>query len=519
MGQMDGIHAAELSRCLFNEANDAFLIVDPTNLRLLDVNATVQRLTGWRKKMLLAMKLDELLEGVNPDSTRRLLRACHSTQFFHSEEGYSLRRSDGPPLAMNVTVSRIHGESVTLGLVVVRDVSERKQAEESLRETNERLQTALNDLKRSQEVVIQQERMRALGQMASGASHELNNLLTPLVGYSELLLGRSDLSPDVCAQLVSISTAAHDAADVIGRLQMVHDRSYGQTETLDLKELLRQIPDLTRPKWRSDALRKGREVVLDLELNDVPPVQGNPSELRQVVTNLVFNAVEAMPEGGCITLRLRTRSEGVLVEVADTGHGMNEEQQRRCFDPFFTTKDRGAGLGLSVCHGIVGRHGGSIDIDSETGRGTTVTVILPSTDYAADEAVSKKEGGSTPSSASELRILYIDDDEAVRDALAVMFRSLHFHADLAENGADGLAMFQSADYDVVITDLGMAGIDGKEVTRAVKEARPQMPVVLISGWGESVVREEFDGHVKPDFILSKPTRLGDLLETLRQIRP
>ncbi len=176
---MDGIHPKELARCLFNETNDAFFIVDPQSLHILDVNPAAQRLTGCRKKALLAANLDEFLEGADADSTHSLLQACHSTSFFHSREGYTLKRNDGTSLAVNVSVSRIHGETVTLGLVVVRDVTKRTLAQESLRETNERLQMALNDLKHSQAMLVQQERMRALAYMASGAAHELNNLLSP----------------------------------------------------------------------------------------------------------------------------------------------------------------------------------------------------------------------------------------------------------------------------------------------------------------------------------------------------
>jgi len=512
---MSGIEPGELSRCLFNEANDAFFIVDPPSLRVLDANATAQRLTGRRKKALLAMKLDDLLEGADADSTRKLLRACHTTtRFFHSKEGYTLNRDDGTPTAVNVSVSRIHGETVTLGLVVVRDVTERTRAHEALGETNERLLAALNELKRSQEMLVQQERMRALGHMASGAAHELNNLLAPLVAYTDLLLRRIDLSPEVREQLILVSTATQDAADVVRRLQTVRSSDPGQTEVLDLRELIRQVPGLTRPKWYNEALRTGREITFDLQTGDVPPVEGNPSGLRQVVMNLVFNAVEAMPDGGRLTLHLHARSNDVSVEVADTGVGMTDEQRKRCFDPFFTTKERGSGLGLSVCHGIVQRHGGSMEIDSQQGQGTTVRMILPGVAHPPKDAVSRAEDVDRPSVPSDLRILYIDDDERVRASFAMMIGSCGWQVDLAEDGPTGVAMLQSAAYDVVITDLGMPGMDGKELTRVVKRVQPKIPVIVISGWDESQVHQEFDGGVKPDFIIPKPANLDRLEETL-----
>jgi len=299
---------------------------------------------------------------------------------------------------------------------------------------------------------------------------------------------------------------------------MVHSPDHGQTETLDLEELIRQVPDLTRPKWYNEALRTGREVVFDLQLVDVPPVEGNASELRQVVMNLVFNAVEAMPEGGRLTLRLCTRSKDVVVEVTDTGMGMTDEQRKRCFDPFFTTKEEGSGLGLSVCHGTIQKHGGRMEIDSQQGKGTIVRMILPSSALVPEDAVTKAEDSDSISVPSDLRILYIDDDERVRDSLAMMIRSCGWDVDLAEDGPTGVAMLQSAAYDVVITDLGMPGMDGKEVTRIVKQIRPNTQVIVISGWDEAQVREDFCGDIKPDFIIPKPASLDYLEDALGRIQ-
>lgn len=518
MVEMMDIELAELARCLFNEANDAFLIVDPISMRILDANAAAQRLTGMRKKALLAAKLDDLLKGGSEDLTRQLIAACHSTCFFHSQEGYALKCECGIPLEVNVSVARLHGETVTLGLVVIRDISERKRAEASLRDANERLRTTLDELKQSQEMVVRQERMRAIGQMASGTAHELNNLLTPLVQCSELLLRRTASDPQVRELLELISRASLDAADVVRRLQMVHGRGHGPTETVNLAELLQEIPDLTRPMWHNEALQTGREVVFDVQLDDVPPMQGNPTELRQVLMNFVFNAVEAIPDGGRVTLRLRARPGKIVVEVADTGIGMNEEERRKCLDPFFTTKTEGTGLGLSVCHGIVEGYGGSLEIESDVEQGTTIRMILPSSNFASKEAVSEENDAGGQPLPSNLRILYVEDDDKVRASFGFMASSLGWQVDLAEDGPTGMAMFQSTAYDVVVTDLGMPGMDGKEVTRIVKEVRPETSVVVISGWPQKRVLEAFEGETKPDFVLPKPTDMDDLEKTLVKIQ-
>ena len=240
---------------------------------------------------------------------------------------------------------------------------------------------------------------------------------------------------------------------------------------------------------------------------------GNPVELRELLTNLVINAVDAMPSGGRITLHLRARDQFALIEVADSGTGMSEEAISRCFEPFYTTKgSAGTGLGLSVCHAVVKRHGGRMEIDSELGRGTTLRIYLP---FSREEFLSIAE--TLKSSPACRRVLFIDDDPRVRPAIASMLQRLGQQVEVADSGAAGLALFCTKSYDLVITDLGMPELDGREVTRAVKTMRPDTPVIMLTGWGLHFAMHEIVQGAEPDYILRKPLTVSTLAEALEKV--
>ncbi|NQT12290.1 MAG: response regulator, partial [Planctomycetes bacterium] len=392
------------------------------------------------------------------------------------------------------------------------------RAEEALRQSHQRLEETLHELRATQEQVIQQERLSALGEMASGVAHDLNNTLTPVVGYSDVLVNGPRLPGDVQERLELIRTGALDAARVVARLREFYRPSNpaDKHETLRLAALLREVVELTRPKWRDGPQREGRNIEVDLQLEDVPPVRGAGVEIREVLTNLVFNAVDALPNGGKITLRLRAESGCVLIEVADVGVGMPADVQAKCLEPFFTTKgNRGTGLGLSVCHGIVQRHGGRIRVESSPGNGTTISVSLP----AAEDGRSVEEApsdGSLPAS----RVLYIDDDPDVRASVRFMLETLGQEVDVAESGRRGLEMLAAGDYDLVITDLGMPEMDGNAVTREIKATQPDLPVVMITGWGATATPESSKSGQRPDQTLGKPPTSEQLREVLvKVLRP
>jgi CheY-like chemotaxis protein len=250
------------------------------------------------------------------------------------------------------------------------------------------------------------------------------------------------------------------------------------------------------------------------QLEPVPPVAGHPAELRQVLTNLILNAVDALPKGGTITISTRPGARAIEVSVADTGVGMSEEVRRRIIEPFFSTKGpKGTGLGLAMVYGIVARHGGEVVVASREGHGSTFTIRLPI-------GSGRTEPGTAPlalAANAGARVLVIDDEEHVREALADMLRLTHHEVVVASQGFEGLEYFRAAPFDLVMTDLAMPGMSGWQVAQAVKAARPHVPVVLVTGWGVEVQADELQTR-GVDRVMSKPFRFEDVQEVVASFR-
>ncbi|MBI2877168.1 MAG: GAF domain-containing protein [Candidatus Tectomicrobia bacterium] len=400
------------------------------------------------------------------------------------------------------------------------------------------LQHAYDELRQTQHAVMRQERLRALGQMASGIAHDINNALSPIVGFSDLLLMRELNLPDRAkSYLKLINTAGTDIAQIVARMREFY-RQREQQELLlpvNLNLLVLQGIDLTRPRWRDIPQERGIVIAMQTDLyQDPPPVRGIESEIREVLTNLILNAVDAMPAGG--TVRIRTRvaagqggkkaeesSLDAILEVSDTGIGMDEETRHRCLEPFFSTKgELGTGLGLSMVFGAMQRHEGDIQIESEPGQGTTVRLVFPLCASEADPpSFPPMEGGDRP--RGTLRVLYIDDEPMLRILMKDMLESEGHTVEVADGGQAGLERFRAAQeqgkpFDVVITDLGMPYVDGRAVAHAIKRQSSITPVILLTGWGARRGAEG-DLPMEIDAVLSKPPQLNEVREVLQWIRP
>ncbi len=256
----------------------------------------------------------------------------------------------------------------------IENLTRRRRAEQDLRQANRELEKALRELKATQQQAIQQERLRAIGQMASGIAHDFNNTLTPILGFSDLLLEKPGILENTAQARKFIGflrTSAQDAANVVARLRQFY-RPLDKDEELpviDLNSVITQSISLTEPKWRRQAQADGITIQVESKLQPIPPIAGDESGLREVLTNLIFNAVDAMPNGGTITLETESDAEHVMIRVRDTGSGMTEAVRQRCLEPFFSTKgERGTGLGLSMVYGIIERHRGQDRRGIDAGR-------------------------------------------------------------------------------------------------------------------------------------------------------
>lgn len=391
------------------------------------------------------------------------------------------------------------------------------------------LEQAYDDLRRTQQAVMQQERLRALGQMASGIAHDINNAISPVVLYTEMLLSNElNLSARGRQNLEIIGRAADDVAHTVSRMREFYHQDEAPTELVPvyLDQLVQHVLDLTRARWSDIPQSLGIVIKVQTELTrDLPAVAGIESEIREALTNLLLNAVDAMPEGGTLTLRVKpgasrddAAKQNVHVEIEDTGIGMDEETRRRCLEPFFTTKgERGTGLGLAMVYGVARRHGAEIEIESTPGKGTTMRLSFPVPAPAEADLTPLAAATAAP---SRLRILVVDDDPLLIKSLSDILESDGHAVTTANGGREGIQAFQMEDpnqqFDLVITDLGMPYVDGRKVATAIKTARASVPVILLTGWGQRLVAEgDLPAHV--DRVLSKPPKLRDLRGALTEL--
>ncbi|MCG3149595.1 MAG: Adaptive-response sensory-kinase SasA [Verrucomicrobiae bacterium] len=459
-------------RTLFDSASDAMFLVEHDTWRILDANPAAQRISQNCGAHSLAEVFPELsssagIAAQTPALRRELRRARVDGQFQIYEASANLMLLPRGPVL----------------LLVARDITERAQAEESLRRSKQQLENALHELRQTQSQVVQQERLRALGQMASGVAHDFNNALAKILGFNDLLLHTPEHLRDpekIKKYLHMVSTSAQDAVQIVNRLREFY-RSRKDTdpyEPVRLDQIVEQAIILTQPRWKDQMLARGVSIEIGLDLEETPFVRGNAAELREVVISLTFNAVDALPGGGRIHYRTRRENGQVLLTVTDTGVGMSEEVRRRCFEPFFSTKgEGGTGLGLAIVYGIVQRHGGRLDVDSTPGQGATFAVRLP---VAAVELPVPVVDTPVP----PLRILLMEDEPLILEIEKEYLLEDGHTVETALNGRLGLEKFRGGRYDIVMVDRAMPVLNGEQVAVLIKQSMPNTPVILVTGFTE-----------------------------------
>ncbi len=379
------------------------------------------------------------------------------------------------------------------------------------------LKQTLQELRQAQDQVVQAEKLRAMGELASGVAHDFNNVLAVVLGNTQLLLHQLDhLGPEEIREgLKVIERSSKDGAETIRRIQeftgVRRDREF---ISLSLNEIVTEVVNITQPRWRDQTQKKGIQIELTTQLGEIPLIMGNPSEVREVLTNIIFNAVDAMSKGGKLTVTTQPQAEDwVEVRIADTGIGMTEDVKKRVFDPFFTTKGvTNSGLGMSVSYGIIKRHGGEILIESEPQKGTTFIIHLP-TGYGEEETVVNEVAVFKESRRA--RILVIDDEDSVRDILSRMLKTKGHKVVVAPNGEEGIERFRSEPFDLVFTDLGMPKLSGWDVGKTIKGINPKTPIAMITGWGVELDREKLN-ESGIDLIISKPFNFDQVIDLVSE---
>ncbi len=483
------------SKSKFNIADIALSSI-PQGVCLLDshgktswVNPAVERMQGGKIKKVLGRSPAILFR--EPASFKKLLsRAAASRQIETSD--FEIMNPAGEVQYADISLVRLPGDSPELPgyLLVMEDVTGKKVSFEKM---------------------LQSEKLAALGTLAGSVSHEFNNLLMSILGNIQLILPEIE-NEEIVQRLQCLEKAVLDGTNTVRRLQRLTEREGEPGETgsgCDVAETVSDVIELSRPGWKK--LRDKSGVVIDIELDLAPDCYAaiNASDLREVLTNLVLNATDAMPEGGVISFKSRLRGGRVLLEISDTGAGMNREVAKRIFDPFFTTKGVGnSGLGLSVSQGLLLRYGAEMQVKSRKGKGTTFILKLP-----AGEGIKETRAAGPGGEKSSYRLLLVDDDPGVLSLMRDMLRFKGHAVVGVMDSAKALKLLETDTFDLVLTDLGMPGVNGWEVARQAKAKNPKTPVVMITGWAIPYEAEEL-AERGVDLLLAKPVSWDILLEAI-----
>ncbi|HEU4328528.1 MAG TPA: ATP-binding protein [Roseiflexaceae bacterium] len=374
-------------------------------------------------------------------------------------------------------------------------------------------QRAYEELNLTQQQLFQHEKLRVMGQLASGVAHDFNNVLTSIIGNVQLLIIEA-IDADTQSALRVIERAAQDGAVIVRRLQeFSRPHPTGPLLQADLRQVVADALELTRPRWHDPAATNAQRVRIVTALEPAVTAAVEVAELRQVLVNLIMNALDAMPQGGTLRLVTGTNEHEVFVHVQDSGVGIPPEFQARIFDPFVTTKgSRGSGMGLAIAHAVVTRHAGRITLSSEPNQGSTFTVWLPG-GATLIEQVAPAEQEATKQAAQS--ILVVDDDQEICTMLARALQSRGHTVTVASNGRDALEQLREHSFDLIITDLGMPEVSGWDLIRQVRAKDQQVGIVLISGWGQHLT-DAVAQDQQIDATIGKPFTLEHLHQTIAQ---
>jgi PAS domain S-box-containing protein len=405
-------------------------------------------------------------------------------------------RRDGSTFPIELVVTELRLGAERLFILSVQDITERKQTAETLLRT---------------------ERMRALGQLASGVAHDLNQSLSIIAGFADLAngsLARPHPNLDtVRQQLGLVVQAAMDGSETVNRL-LRFGRGHGDGEqtAVELGAILRDVADMTAPRWRDAAQAEGRTIDMVVEAENDTHMRGWPASLRELFTNLILNAVDAMPHGGTIRLRARRIGESVEAEVADGGTGMTPEVRERIFEPFFSTKGaRGTGLGLAMVFGIAEQHGSTVEVDTAPGAGTTFRLRFSA---SAPQSLEPAALPVVAAPVAGLRVLAVDDRPEITMLLEETLVLEGHDVVVASTGEDALEELERADFDVLVSDIGLgSGMTGWELVDRVRARWPQVRLILATGWGAQV--DDAEARARGvEAVIAKPFRPSELRQAV-----
>jgi PAS domain S-box-containing protein len=502
----------EKYRHLFEMESDALFLIDNATGQILEVNASAVALYGYSRDELLQKRNTDL--SAEPEETTAATRGLRQRIPLRHH-----RKKTGVVFPVEITARHICWQNRQAHIAAIRDITERTVAEAERLEMERRL--------------LHAQKLESLGVLAGGIAHDFNNLLMAVVGNLDLALLDVSATSPARSRIAQALQATRRGADLARQMLAYAGKGHLVTTRMDLSELVRENTNLFRA-----AIAKTAAMNLSLT-SELSPIEADPGQVQQVIMNLITNASEAIGESaGVITLstgvsecddtylsssRVREKPPAgrfAYVEVSDTGCGMDDQTQQRIFDPFFTTKFAGRGLGMSAVLGIVQGHKGAIIVQSAAGQGTTIRVLFPACE-AVNGAAAGAPAESTPPLMGGLRpeqVLVVDDEAAVRNICASFVRHFGFQAIIAANGEEALGIFKTHADDIgcVLLDLTMPAMDGISALREMKRVRPDIPVILCTGYDAQEARQRFVDEGLAGFI-HKPYGLQDLKTELDRV--
>ena len=483
---------------LFTRNRDGY-IINRGSGELVEINPAFAEMMGYPIEELLKISFWDF----TPERWIEWERAIHSNKLM--ERGYTdlyekeYIRKDGTIFPIQIQAFLLEEsddfETALIG-AFVRDITDQRKAEVA---------------------VIESQRLSAIGEMSSAVAHDFNNALQSIFGNLELALIHLDESARAKKYLKTIKIAASDAATRVQLLQRFggKKRQSSNYKTLNITRVINDVILQTRPIWKDNIQKEGNEINVSLELEEISPVSGNEGELRSVFYNLIKNGVEAMPSGGLLKIKSKNEKGKVKIKVSDSGVGMSNEVKSRVFQPFFSTKgfDAGRGLGLSGAYSIIQEHNGNIYVqNSIIDKGTTFVIVLNSTEFNEENKLPEKN-----KNIKNLKILWVDDEQSIRENGIEMLEVLGHKGDTAENGYQAVELLKNSRYDLVLTDIGMPGMNGWQLADKIFEMfNDKIKVAVLTGWGDQMDEPKMKQH-NVNYLLGKPFKLDDLKNFIEKI--
>jgi PAS domain S-box-containing protein len=501
--------AKEFLENLFQTSTDAIMVTDAGGCITM-VNDAMKELVGYPRDELLGMHTGQFTprDENSRSQALKVMEQLFQEGKIYGQESVWLKK-DGQQIFVEFNLSLLKDKDGTVvgGVNFIRDITEKKKMEQQL---------------------LQSEKLKSLGELAGGVAHDFNNILAAILGRVQLL--RKQLAPprgqaekrgsaiDLEKGLEIIERASLDGAETVRRIQEFCRRRGDQKDfvQVDVNELIENALEFTKVKWADEVQSRGIKIRLSKELSPIAPIMGCASELREVFTNLINNAVDALPRGGAIIVTSRMDAPFAVITIEDTGGGIPLSIKDRIFDPFFTTKGpQSTGLGLSVSYGIINRHHGTIVADSVEGMGTTFTIKLPITSKTETKEDRPEKVISLQARQKQARVLVIDDEAEVRELLRDILSDAGHEVDVARGGCEGIAMFEKQAYDIVLTDLGMPVMSGWEVAGKIRQINKCVPIALVTGW--NVVLDDAAMHSSGiNLVVHKPFQVEQVLNLVRE---